>query len=154
MNIGIIVFSRTGNTLSVAEKIREACQSQGHTVQIERVTAENGDPNNKGTVRLKTTPDPVNYDAVFFGAPVQAFSLSPIMAAYLKQIPQLNGKKVSCFVTQYFPKPWMGGNKALKQMLQFCTAKGASISETSIINWTGKSRDAQIIDTSAKLSII
>lgn len=32
MNVGIMIFSRTGNTLLVAEKVRDACLAQGHTL--------------------------------------------------------------------------------------------------------------------------
>ncbi len=146
MNIGLIIFSHTGNTLSVAEKIQTAALAQGHTVTIERVTAEDENPNSKLPLRLKTTPDPIRYDAVIFGAPVQGFSLSPFMKAYLNQLPQITGKKVHCFVTQHFPKPWMGGKQAIKQMYSLCRSKGANAAESGIVNWTSKSRDAQISD--------
>ena len=79
MNVGIIVFSRTGNTLSVAERARHACIAQGHAAVIERVHAENEDSNNKLPVRLSNAPDPARFDAVLFGAPVEAFSLCPVM---------------------------------------------------------------------------
>jgi Flavodoxins len=154
MNIGIILFSRTGNTLSVAEKIRAACAAQGHTAAIERVTAENEDPGGRLPVRLKNAPDPTRFDAVIFGAPVQGFSLSPIMKAYLAQMPQVSGKKVYCFVTQQFPKPWMGGKQAIKQMLQRCRLKGANAAGTGIVNWTSKSRDAQISEVAARFGKI
>ncbi len=144
MNIGIIVYSRTGNTLSVAERVRDAVAAQGHTAVIERITAENEDPNNKLPVRLKTVPDPAQYDAVIFGAPVQGFSLSPIMAAYGAQLPELAGKQAGCFVTQHFPKPWMGGSRAISQMRKLLRSKGAIIAETGIVNWTSKAREDQI----------
>ena len=37
MNIGIIVYSQAGKTLSVAEKIGDKLREKGHSVQIERV---------------------------------------------------------------------------------------------------------------------
>lgn len=39
MNIGIIVFSKTGNTLSVAEKLQGALIEMGHKAALEKVTA-------------------------------------------------------------------------------------------------------------------
>lgn len=154
MNIGIIIFSRTGNTLSVAEKLLEACIAAGHTAVIARVTAEDENTNAKGPVQLKTAPDPTRFDAVIFGAPVQAFSLSPIMKAYLAQVPRISGKKVCCFVTQHFPKPWMGGKQAIRQMRNLCRIKGTDITETGIVNWTSKSREEQIGDVVSKLGKI
>ncbi|MHB8130204.1 MAG: flavodoxin family protein, partial [Mobilitalea sp.] len=118
MNIGIIIHSHTGNTLSVGEKLKESLQAGGYTVALERVTAVNEDPNAKEKVRLKSIPDLSKYDYVIVGAPVRAFSLSPVMANYLSQLPNMNDKKFACFVTQHFPKPWMGGNRAVKQMFR------------------------------------
>jgi flavodoxin len=134
MNIGLIIFSRTGHTLLVAEKIRDACLAQGHHAVIERVRAENEDPNRKVPLRLTSAPAPAAYDAVIFGGPVEAFSLSPIMKAYLAQLPQITGKKVGCFVTQHLSKPWLGGNHAVRQMRGLCRGKGADVRQTGIVN--------------------
>lgn len=144
MNIGILVHSRTGNTLSVAEKLKQALQKAGHTARIERVTAVNEESSAGTNVTLKDIPDAAGYDAVLFGAPVHGFSLSPVMGKYLSQIGALKGKKVGCFVTQHFPKPWMGGNRAIKQMTGLCQAKGAAVAGTGVVNWSNKAREAQI----------
>ncbi|MGA1873758.1 MAG: hypothetical protein ACMUHY_08805, partial [Thermoplasmatota archaeon] len=37
MRIGIILYSQTGNTLSVAERIRDRLTKKGHTVKIDKV---------------------------------------------------------------------------------------------------------------------
>jgi flavodoxin len=152
MRIGIIVYSRTGNTLSVSERIRESLLAGGHEVQLERVTAINEDPNTaREKIKLKSIPDIALYDYVIMGAPVQGFSLSPIMKTYLDQIPQLQGKKVACFVTQHFPKPWMGGSHALKQMVGFISQKGGKVTDTGNVNWTSKVREEQINELRVRL---
>jgi len=38
MNIGIIVYSWSGNTLSVAEKLQEKLSAAGHSVALEQVS--------------------------------------------------------------------------------------------------------------------
>jgi menaquinone-dependent protoporphyrinogen IX oxidase len=154
MRIGIIIHSHTGNTLSVGERLKEALIAKGYSVQLERVTAVNEDPQSKERVRLKSIPDISTYDAIIIGAPVRAFSLSPVMKAYLAEIPQIKDKKVSCFVTEHFPKPWMGGNRAIKQILRFITQKGGIVSCTGVVNWSGKAREEQISDVLSKLSRI
>jgi menaquinone-dependent protoporphyrinogen IX oxidase len=151
MRIGIIIHSHTGNTLSVGERLKEALIAKGYSVQLERVAAVNEDPQAKEKVRLKSIPDVSNYDAVIIGAPVRAFSLSPVMQAYLAQLPQIQGKKVSCFVTEHFPKPWMGGNHAIKQIVRFIAQKGVVVSGTGVVNWSCKARKEQIIDVLSKL---
>ena len=52
MKIGIIVHSHTGNTLSVAERIRSELVEKGYDVELKRVSAENEDPKAKGTLQL------------------------------------------------------------------------------------------------------
>lgn len=144
MKIGIIIHSHTGNTLSVGERLKESLATGGHTVQLEQVTAVNEDPNSREPIRLKSIPDIVPYDAVIFGAPVRGFSLSPVMKAYLSQLTKLSGKKISCFVTEHFPKPWMGGNHSIKQMIRAIEQKGGKVAATGVVNWTSQAREEQI----------
>lgn len=72
----------------------------------------------------------------------------------LKQMPSIKDKKVCCFVTEHFAKPWLGGNHAIAQMNRLCCLKGAFIMKTGVINWTSKFRDEQIIDLISNLSQI
>jgi NAD(P)H dehydrogenase (quinone) len=152
MKIGIIIHSHTGNTLSVGERLKEVLLVGGCNVQLERVLAVNEDPNNKASIQLKSIPDIAPYDFLVIGAPVRGFSQSPVIKAYLSQLPDIHGKKVACYVTQHFPKPWLGGTRAIKQMIYSIEEKGGIIAETGIINWTGKTRENQISELIEKLS--
>lgn len=136
MNIGIIVYSQTGNTLSVAEKLRDALKSKGHTATIDRITAE-GDvsPNSGKPLTLKSKPDPSKYDALVFASPVMAFSLNPVMKAYLAQMKELKGVKAACFVTQQLPADWMGGNRAIRIISRALKEKGADVCCSAIVHW-------------------
>ncbi len=154
MNIGIIVYSHTGNTLSVSQKLEEAMKAAGHTVSIARVEPVNGNPNSGTPVQLKSSPDIIPFDAVVFASPVQAFSLAPVMKQYLSQIPDITGKQVHCFVTQQLKKPWLGGNRAVRQIAAACKAKGADIISSGIVNWSGKNRESQIDEIVSRLSAI
>jgi len=154
MKIGLILYSRSGNTLSVAEKLKEALTAKSHDVELNRIRAANEDPNTNTKIVLTHSPDAQPYDAVILGAPVQAFSLSPIMKAYLEQLSPLNGKKVALLVTQHFPKAWMGGSHSLKQMSRAVQQKGGNVSHTGLVNWTSKNREAQIADVVERLSNI
>lgn len=146
MKIGIIIHSHTGNTLSVAKKLKEKLTASGHTVNLEQVTAVNGDPKEARNVVLKDIPDTKTYDVLIFGAPVWAFSLSPIMKLYLSQVPSLQGKKIGCFVTQQLRFKLLGGNNAINTMKKACQSKGGSVYETGIVNWSHKQREAMIED--------
>lgn len=154
MNIGIIVLSNTGHTLQVAQRMADALSAAGHTAKLERVTAAEDNPQTPAGKKLRDAPDPTPYDLLLFGAPVWGFSLASVMKAYLAQIPSLAGKKAACFVTQHFPKPWMGGNQAIRQMRAACALKQAEIPLTGIVNWTSPKREAQIAELVARAAAL
>ena len=146
MNAGIIVYSQTGNTMSVAEKLKQALEANGHAVNIERVEARDGDTGSPAPVKLESAPDIAPYDLVIFASPVHAFSLAPAMKTYLSQISSFTGKKVCCFVTQQLKKAWMGGNRAVRQIKTICMSKGADIIASGVVNWSCNTRGEQIDD--------
>lgn len=154
MNIGIVVYSWSGNTLSVAEKLKERLAAAGHTVNLEQVTVVGERKQGAREFQLEARPDAASYDAVVFGSAVEAFSLSPVLSAYLKQIGSLAGKKVACLVTQQFPYPWMGGNRAIGQMRRLCKEKDATIVGSAVVNWAKSRREvttARAIDRLTEL---
>ena len=48
---------------------------------------------------------------------------------------------MACLVTQAFPYPWMGGNRAIRQMRKLCQSKGATICGSGVVNWVKFRRD-------------
>ena len=151
MNIGMIVYSQTGNTHSVALKLQEKLSAAGHTVTLERIEVS-GEVQPGKPVQFKTLPDAAKYDALVFGSPVQAFSLCQAMVDYLKQVASLQGKKVAFLVTQAFPYPWLGGNRAIRQMKRLCESQGATVCGSGIVNWMKKRREQQIVEVVDRLS--
>jgi len=153
MKIGIIVHSQTGNTLNVANRLKDKLMSLGHTVNLEQVTAVDGkDKSASKNILLKSIPDTSSYDGLIFGAPVWGGSISPVMKAYLSQISSLQGKKVSCFVTHFFPFAFMGGDQAISQFKKCCEFKNGNVSETCVVNWSNKNREKNIAEVIEKLS--
>lgn len=144
MKVGIIIHSHTGNTLSVGEKLRAAYTAAGCETKLERITLVDENPNRGFNVQLKDIPDASQFDILIFGAPVRGFSASPAIRAYLAQVSGIAGKKVRCYATEQFPKPWMGGNHAIKQMVAAVESKGAEVAGTGVINWSSKRREEQI----------
>ena len=141
MNIGIAVYSWSGNTLSVAEKLREKLAGEGHSADILKVQVVGERKQGARDFQLDALPDLGAYEELVFGAAVEAFSLSPVLTEYLKNVDSLKGKKVGCLVTQQFPYPWMGGNRAIRQMKKLCKAKGATIIGTVVVNWAKSRRE-------------
>jgi len=144
MNIGIIIYSHSGHTLSVGVKIKKTLLAQGHSVRLEKITAANEDPQSKERIRLTAIPDISPYDAVIFGAPVKGAQLSPIMKAYLAQLPAVQSRKAACFVTQQFRIKWMGSSRAVKQITRAVEQKGTPIIASGIVQWSSEVREEQI----------
>ncbi len=152
MNIGIIIYSQTGNTNSVALKLKEKLSEAGHSVGIEQIEIS-GELGPRATnFQLKTKPDVDKYDALVFGAPVQAFSLSPAMKSYLSQVASLKSKKVACFVTKHLPFYWTGGNQAVNKMEKICKSKDGEVCGSGMVIWSSKRREKKITDVVEKLS--
>ncbi len=137
MKIGIVVHSQTGHTLSVAENLKNKLESAGHSVNIERLTPVDPEQADPKKVRLEKLPDLSAYDALILAARVQGFSASPVMKAYLPQLPLLNGKKVACFVTKALPLDATGGNQAISLMKSAVESKGGTVVGTGIVHWSG-----------------
>lgn len=145
MKIGLLVHSLTGNTLSVAEQLRDTLLKAGHTVDLRRLEPVGGENKNEidiNRIMFQPAPEISGYDYVILGAPVRGFSISPVLAAYLNKVSSLKGQKIDLFVTQAFPFSWMGGNNAIRQMKRACESKGAVVGNTAVVNWT-KKKEAQ-----------
>ena len=153
MKIGIVVYSQTEHTYSVAEKLQEKLQEEGKEVEIERVVPSGEVHPGSKDIKFETLPDVEKYDALIFGSPVHAFSLAPAMKAYLEQIPSLQNKSIALFVTKGAPFNWTGGNQAINKMKKICQSNGGTIVGTDIVVWN-KSRDKKIGDLIRKFSVI
>lgn len=152
MNIGIILYSQTSNTYSVSLKLKKKLVTAGHSVNIERLKVTGEMRPGTKDIKFETLPDTELYDALVFGSPVQAFSLSSVMASYLTQIESLQGKKVAFLVTHFFPFPWMGGNRTVGQMKKICKSKGAAVCGAEIVDWSNPSREKRITEVVENLS--
>ena len=152
MNIGIILYSETGNTYSVSQKLKEKLVKAEHSVNIERLKVIGKAKPGTKDIKFETLPDNDSYDALVFGSPVQAFSLSSAMTVYLSQIKSLQDKKIAFLVTQFFPFAWLGGNRAIGQMKKICESKGAAVCGTAVVNWSKPNREKQITEVVEKLS--
>jgi len=146
MKIGIIVYSQTGNTRSVSEKLAEGLKAKGHDVGIEQIRPEEVVSPGMKHVRFITAPDVEPYDGIVFAAPVQAFSLASGMKLYMRQIGSLQDKKTACFVTKQLPGSWTGGKKAIRQLTDFCVNLGSNPEASEIIIWSSKDREKMIRD--------
>ena len=144
MEIGIIVYSQTEHTYSVAQMLKDKLVVDGHSAKLERVVLSgNVKPGDKKNIKFEIAPDVSGYDALIFGAPVHAFSLAPPMDIYMTQLPSLQDKKIACFVTKGLPFSWTGGNSAIDRMKKIVESKNGSVNLTEVLVW-GKNRNKKI----------
>ena len=149
MKIGIVVYSQTGNTLSVASKLYEELKKEGNKVSLIRVEAKRNIKQN--TFEIIKTPNVEEYDIIVFASFVEAFRLNPVMKKYLENIETLKNKNIFVFITQMLPYTWLGGNQTLKQMVNICRQKEGNIIGSGIINWKNKLRDEKTHDLIDKI---
>jgi len=148
MNIGVIVYSQTGHTLSVAIKLEEKLSAAGHVVNLERVEASGPAAPGTTDVQFKTKPEIEPYDALVFGSPVRGGIMPPAMTSYLEQVTSLQGKKIVCFVTHFFQPGW-GANQTINQIKKICESKGAIVCGSGEVGWPRlglKRRIADVVD--------
>jgi len=144
MKIGILVYSDTGNTLSVAERIKTQIEKNGGTAVIERVTAAKASSSSGEHVQLLNIPDISGYDKLVIGAPINGFMLCRAMQAYLAKHADLKGKDISCYVTQQLKSSFFGGNKGIKQIKAYCGKKGANVLNIANIHWSSAAKEEEI----------
>jgi len=154
MNIGIIVYSKTGNTLSVAERIQEKLKEAGHRAELERIVPIGDVHPGVREMQFSSNPSVDGYDAIVFCGHVQAFSLVSAMRLYLSQIGSLKDKKVALFAGKQLPGKWTGGNKAVRTMKDICESKGAEVIGSGIVIWSSKEVEQMKTDTVQELSAL
>ncbi len=135
MNIGIIVCSHTGNTLSVAAKLKENLATHGHMVTLEKIEDDTLSKINTSLIN--------SWDAVIFCSYVQGGAPAVPMKSYLEGVPSLQGKRVACLVTGAFPS-CIGRKQTINYIKQACELKGAKICGIGSVGWWSFNRSRQI----------
>lgn len=131
MTIGIIIHSKTGHTLSVAEALKDSLSSAGRSAVL---------------LRIEDQPDYDSFDAILLGSHTEGFALAQEMAAYLSALPEksLNQKKTVLLITHAFPLHAMGGNQAMAGFRKLVEVQGAKVVAEEIIDWSRPGREKQI----------
>jgi len=140
MNIGIIVYSETGNTLALCEQARDILTGYGQNVTLDRITVNDI----KLDRALRDAPASNRYDLVILGTPVQGFSLPGPVREYLARVTFADGVKLGVLITQYFKADWLGGNQTLKQALAAFARFHPVFYGAGIVHVRSRKRDAQI----------
>jgi len=144
MKIGLVIYSQTGNTMSVAKEIQNKLTENGHEAVIEKIEAVGAESNARESFAFTSIPKPLGYDKLILAAPVQAFSLNGVMKKYLKEYFKTDAQTFGCLVTQHFKFSWMGGNNAVRAITSLCAAKGVKCEKSAIVHWSSAQRQREI----------
>ena len=148
--IGIIVYSQTGNTRQVTDRLAARLETAGHVVEILPITVR-GDTQS-GVFELIDPPVPEGYDGYIFAGQVQAFALSRVMKRYMTGLSGSVAGPVAIVVTEHFPRPWMGGNRAVKAIARELERVDADVRGSMIVHWSRNDRDQQITEGIERLA--
>ncbi len=136
--LGIILYSKTGETRKIAKRLQEKLSCPLH-----EIIPESYDPKILKPVLIEA-PEIGAFDTVVLASPVHGFQMAKVMQAYIEQT-DFTGKTVDLFVTHYFPFTWLGGSQTLKQMKRFVEHKGGSVRHQTSINWSSKKREPSVL---------
>ena len=108
MKIGIIYYSRTGNTRNVAKKLEEKLKNKKISVELIEVKhtkkpgffrAGSAAIKQKDLPITNTNFDLKKYDILLFGAPIWAGKPAPFVKTFINKAKNSEGKKAAIFLT-------------------------------------------------------
>lgn len=145
MKIALVIHSKTGNTLSVADKLKETLTKLNHEVTILPLSPLNPDVSKVSEVKLASMPEVKGFDVLILGAPVWGFKLSPVMQYYIANTVFPPSMAVYVFVTQYFPFAFLGGNSAIRGYEKLLSVKKQKVKKAYVIGWSNQRKREQSI---------
>ena len=136
MHVGIFIHSQSGHSSDMGMAITRKLREKGHEVDILLMKpAGRVRPRKKHVEFREDVPDMSPYDAVVFGGPIWGFTASPVVSAFIKEIPSLKGKKALCFSTSGAPTAISGAKGGMKKLNGLLEEIEATVIEGEAIFW-------------------
>lgn len=122
MNIGIAVFSGTGNTAYVAAVLAKELRGFGTSVEIHRIDSSNAHLGEGSGV----APDfhPARYDLVGIGHPVLGFGATPLVLRFVAALPHGRGRM---FIFKSAADNHCINNAASEDLIRILEGKGYDV---------------------------
>ncbi|MGD9605663.1 MAG: flavodoxin family protein [Bacilli bacterium] len=144
MKIGIIVYSYTGNTFLVSQKLLQKLEEKHMDVTLLRIETNQNEEMDPSKVVLNNHLDVSMFDTFVFASPIRGFSLSAPFKKFLKDDFKEKNKQVYGFVTQFLPFNWCGPNQSNKFMKAILDQNGCPFKFMGPIKWKKRNREEQI----------
>jgi menaquinone-dependent protoporphyrinogen IX oxidase len=151
MKIGIIFYSHTGHTALIAKKLVVSMENSGH--KVDSIQLETIEPLQLSAMHaaIKNVPNVDNFDMLFIGTPVHGGRIAAPVLTFLESVLSFSGKKVSFFLTHFFPRKW-GAIQTIQALEVFCASKGAMVQSSADVTWFSIFRKRQIKRAVSNLS--
>ncbi|MBS3749026.1 MAG: NAD(P)H-dependent oxidoreductase [Candidatus Thermoplasmatota archaeon] len=108
MKIGILFYSKSGNTKQIGERIKKQSEKKNHAVDIVEVNPESEPGFFKASfsaIRQKQLPitndtfDVSSYDLIFVGCPIWVGKPAPLIKSMIQKTTGFDNTKASVFIT-------------------------------------------------------
>ena len=136
MSIGIVYYSRTGNTRMIAELLADKLKQKDQTVDLIEIEAvKNPGFFSAGRAAMKQIEIPVKntnmdlgkYSSLVVGSPTWAGCCPPLIKTFFSSAKNVKGKKTAMFMTGGgLPEPQ---GKQRQMMQQYLTENGLMVSD-------------------------
>ena len=140
MSTGIVIYSYTGHTQTVIEKLADQMEKKPAIFTLEPARQINL---SDLKTPIKSIPDITAYDTIILATPVHGSRMSSPMATFLDETQALKDKKVILLATHFFPHKW-GCAQMFQAIEEECDQIGAEVIHTDDMCWPGLARKAQL----------
>lgn len=148
MRVGVLVYSETGHTASVIERIKNK-MAEHHEVMVWKLGS---DPERKTVTGVPPTLK--GFDHLIIAGPVQAFTPTIPLQMAIEQLHDFSGLQVDIVMTQYFRWAALGGNRSLRIIASMITARGGNVGYQALVHWSSRKREEQIIAAVEKIGTL
>jgi flavodoxin len=127
MKAAIVVYTKTGNSATVARTLAAALRDKGHTADVLLIKTRGELNPGMRKVDFESIPSVEGYDTVVVGGPVWAFRASPALLHGTIALDSLEGKRAMVFVTHGLPTLFTGPLQALGKLSGILRRKKATV---------------------------
>lgn len=149
--IKMILFSQTGNTMRVGERIAEKLTSAGFQVDIARLEPKERLNFKADVASTKEIPSVDGYDVILLGTPVHGGRMSAPMRYFLEQTPSLQKIPYILFLTHFFRRGW-GVIQTIQELRKLCDGKGGKFLHATDVQWFSLFRKQAILQAAEEIN--
>lgn len=143
MKVNMVLYSHTGHTMRVGERISQVLHSNGIEVLINRLETVERLNFQALSVRTKEIPLIEGYDVIILGTPVHGGRMSAPLRFFIDETPSFENIPFIVFATHLFRRGW-GGTQTIQSVRKLCEGKGGIFLGAADVKWLSFFRGQEI----------